>query len=336
MKRFTNWDPNPNPNKLWDLLKWKLFTRPAPWPKKVENICKPELPSLVEKEEVFTTFINHSTLLIQLENFNILTDPIFSAIAGPFSLLGPRRVRAPGLAFEQLPKIDVVLISHNHYDHLDLPSIRALWKKDHPLFIVPFGNKQLLQSQGIHKVIELDWWQEHRLSADQSVILTPAQHWSKRSLWDDCKTLWGGFLLQSSTHKIFFAGDTSYNTHFQKIHEKYGAMDISFLPIGAYEPRWFMKDFHMNPADAVQAHLDLKSRLSVGIHFGTFRLTDEGIDDPILHLQESLAAQNLTDDVFIAPEQGQTMYYSTPSFQAQKAAKKHLRYLNLEKQVSAK
>jgi L-ascorbate metabolism protein UlaG (beta-lactamase superfamily) len=327
MPRFENWEPLERPSALWDLIKWKFTTKPVPWPKTVENLCKPELPTAVDKEEIFSTFINHSTLLIQLEKLNILTDPIFSKVAGPFSLLGPRRVRPPGLIIDELPKIDVVLISHNHYDHLDLPSVKALWKKDQPLFIVPLGNKQYLKSHGIRNIVELDWWQEHSLNSDQSIILTPARHWSKRTLWDSCKALWGGFFLESHSLKIFFAGDTSYSTHFQKIKEKYGKIDLSFLPIGAYEPRWFMKDFHMNPAEAVQAHLDLESRLSVGIHFGTFRLTDEGIDDPIRHLNESLANAKLTDDVFIAPEHGQTMYYATATLLERKLAKKHLRYL---------
>jgi len=302
--RFKNID-TVSPKGVFDILKWKIKEKSTPWPKLVKNTHKVDLPTQIALNEVFATFINHSTVLLQLENLNILTDPIFSAVAGPLSFLGPRRVRAPGVAFEELPKIDVVLLSHNHYDHLDVPSIQDLWKRDHPLFIVPLGNGKLIRSLGIHKVIELDWWQEHRLSEHQSFILTPAKHWSRRGFLDYCKALWGGFVIQSPHLKIFFAGDTAYGTHFKMIQERFGAMDLSLLPIGAYKPRWFMKDFHMNPADAVQAHLDLKSKLSMGIHFGTFRLTDEGIDDPIKHLEESLLAQNLKN--FIAPDHGQTI-----------------------------
>jgi L-ascorbate metabolism protein UlaG (beta-lactamase superfamily) len=302
--RFQNLDAV-SPKGFLDLLKWKMKGSAKPWPKRVENTQKTDLPAKIASHEVFATFINHSTVLVQLENLNILTDPIFSAVAGPLSLVGPRRVRAPGVAFENLPKIDVVLLSHNHYDHLDTASILDLWKRDHPLFLVPLGNGNLIRSLGIHKVVELDWWEQHHFTASQSFILTPAKHWSRRGLFDYCKALWGGFIIKSSELQIFFAGDTAYSGHFKTIQERYGAMDLSLLPIGAYEPRWFMKEFHMNPEDAVQAHIDLQSQLSMGIHFGTFQLTDEGIDDPIKHLNESLAARNLTN--FIAPDHGQTL-----------------------------
>jgi L-ascorbate metabolism protein UlaG (beta-lactamase superfamily) len=305
--RFQNLDTFSSKGIL-ELLRWKINSKPTPWPKRVENTLKADLPTQIASHEVFATFINHSSVLLQLEKLNILTDPIFSDVAGLFSLIGPRRVRVPGIAFEELPKIDVVLLSHNHYDHMDIPSIKQLWKKDHPLFIVPLKNGKLIKSLGIHKVVELDWWQEHRLNAQQSFILTPAKHWSKRGLLDYCKALWGGFVLQSPDLQIFFAGDTAYGSHFKMIQQRYGAMDLSLLPIGAYEPRWFMKEFHMNPADAVQAHLDLDSKLSIGIHFGTFRLTDEGIHDPIKDLKESLLARNLAN--FIAPDHGQTISYA--------------------------
>ncbi|HUD01134.1 MAG TPA: MBL fold metallo-hydrolase [Rhabdochlamydiaceae bacterium] len=305
--RFQNLDPS-DPKGFLTFLKWKMRGKSTPWPKKVENTLTASLPAQVASGEVFATFINHSTVLLQLDKLNVLTDPIFSDIAGPYSFLGPRRVRSPGVAFQELPKIDVVLLSHNHYDHLDIPSIQKLWKRDHPLFIVPLRNGKLVRSYGVDKVIELDWWQEYRLNAQQSFILTPAKHWSRRGLLDYCKALWGGFVLQSPDLKIFFAGDTAYGEHFKMIKERFGAMNLSLLPIGAYEPRWFMKEFHMNPAEAVQAHLDLESRLSMGIHFGTFPLTDEAIDDPIKHLEESLRARNLTN--FIAPDHGQTICFT--------------------------
>ncbi|HEY5235063.1 MAG TPA: MBL fold metallo-hydrolase [Rhabdochlamydiaceae bacterium] len=307
--RFQNLD-TVSPKGLFDVLKWKIKAKPAPWPKRVENTLKADLPTKIAPNEVFATFINHSTVLLQLEQLNILTDPIFSDVAGPYSLLGPRRVRDPGILFEDLPKIDVVLLSHNHYDHLDVPSIQDLWKRDHPLFIVPLRNGKLIRSLGIHKIVELDWWQEHRLTAQQSFILTPAKHWSRRGLLDYCKALWGGFILKSPDLQIYFAGDTAYSGHFKMIQERYGAMDLSLLPIGAYEPRWFMEEFHMNPEDAVKAHVDLESKLSMAIHFGTFRLTDEGIDDPVKHLQESLTARNLSN--FIAPDHGQTIRFRKP------------------------
>jgi L-ascorbate metabolism protein UlaG (beta-lactamase superfamily) len=307
-RRFQNLDTL-TPKGLFDVFKWKIKATPAPWPNRVENTFIPTLPSQIAANEVYATFINHSTVLLQLDALNILTDPIFSDVAGP--MIGPRRVRAPGIAFEELPKIDVVLLSHNHYDHLDAPSIRDLWKRDHPLFIVPLKNGKLLRSLGIDRIVELDWWQEHRLTTQQSFILTPAKHWSRRGLLDYCKALWGGFVIKSPDLQIFFAGDTAYGSHFKMIQERYGAMNLSLLPIGAYEPRWFMKEFHMNPEEAVQAHVDLESNLSMAIHFGTFRLTDEGINDPVKHLQESLAARNLSN--FIAPDHGQTISVSSGS-----------------------
>lgn len=293
------------PAGFFKILRWKLMSKPKPWPKSVINTFQPALPSSVQSHEVFFTFINHATLLIQMEAGTLLTDPIFSDVAGPGGILGPRRVRKPGLSLESLPRIDTVLISHNHYDHLDLPSLKALEKKDQPLFVVPLGNIPLLKRQGIARIVELDWWQKHQLETGLSFSLTPAEHWSKRGLRDTCQTLWGGYLIESGPLKIFFAGDTAYNDHFKEIRKRYGKIDVSLLPIGAYEPRWLMKNVHMNPSDAVQAHLDLESALSLGIHFGTFQLTDEGIDDPVLDLKASLQ-EGIN---FIAPEHGQTIFY---------------------------
>lgn len=303
---FKNIDPVPLKG-FGEFLRWKIKNKATPWPKKVPQLLQPSLPAQIASHEVFATFINHSTVLLQCEKVSVLTDPIFSEAAGPFSLIGPRRVRPPGLPFEAVPKIDIVLLSHNHYDHLDAASVKQLWQRDQPLFIAPLGNGKLLRSLGVQKIIELDWWQEHRLNDDYSFILTPAQHWSRRGLWDYCKSLWGGFILKANTLQVFFAGDTAYGSHFKTIREKYGSLDFCLLPIGAYEPRWFMKDIHMNPADAVQAHLDLESKMSMGIHFGTFQLTDEGIDDPVRQLQESLQARKVTE--FIAPDHGQTVHY---------------------------
>ncbi len=303
--RYFNLDPSVRDKKnLLELLKWKLTTTPARWPKKVENDFTPEIRMEVEEGEVFVTFVNHSTVLIQLPGINILTDPVFSEVAGPFSLLGPRRVRSTGIALEKLPKIDVILISHNHYDHMDIPTLRKLEQRDHPVFIVPLRNRQFLAR--LENIIELDWW-EHHIFADVSIGLTPAQHWSRRGLLDHCKSLWGGFMILARHHKIFFAGDTGYSSHFKMIREKYGAVDLSLLPIGAYEPRWFLREFHMDPEEAVQAHLDLDSTLSLGIHHGTFCLTDEGINDPILHLNRNLASRNIPETSFIALKNGQTI-----------------------------
>ena len=308
-KRFVNIDPSVKGRKnLFSALKWQLRGGAKKWPKKVHNSHTPQLAETIADNEVAITYINHSTFLLQLKDSTILTDPIFSQRAGPLSLIGPKRVRPPGISLQALPKIDLVLISHNHYDHMDIPSIRALWKRDKPLFIVPLGNGHILQSQGISNVIELTWWQEHALG-NERILLTPAQHWSGRGIFDHCKALWGGYLIISHNLKILFAGDSGYNTHFQEIYKKYGSIDVSLLPIGAYEPRWFMREHHMNPQEAVQAHLDLGSCLSVGTHFGTFRLTNEGIDDPVVDLKKSLKSHSLDEKAFVTLEHGQTVWY---------------------------
>jgi L-ascorbate metabolism protein UlaG (beta-lactamase superfamily) len=291
---------------LLDVLKWKLRSRPTPWP------TWRELPALPERAEplsnqVSVTWISHSTVLIKIDGFTILTDPVFSDYAGPLRWLGVKRKTPPSHTIASLPPIDVVLISHNHYDHLDASSIRALVSLYNPLIVTPLGNGALLKSLGSTRVTELDWWESVSVGPLLNIGVTPALHWSRRSLFDTCRALWGGFVIQNKSFKVFFAGDTGYHSHFKMIHQKFGPMDLSLLPIGAYEPRWFMKEFHMDPADAVQAHLDLQSKLSVGIHFGTFQLTDEGIDAPVHDLEEALINANIPSSHFIAPLLGQTI-----------------------------
>ncbi|RYZ80827.1 MAG: MBL fold metallo-hydrolase, partial [Proteobacteria bacterium] len=236
----------------------------------------------------------------------------FSKRTSPVQWAGPKRVRKPGLEIDQLPKIDVVLVSHNHYDHMDADSIKALTEKFNPLFITPLGNTKLIQSLGGKRVTELDWWQETFVPLEGSaqvvkVGVVPAQHWSKRGLFDTNKALWGGFVLQTSKAKIYFSGDTGYAGFFKSIFEKYGPMDLSIIAIGAYEPRWFMKEQHMNPAEAVQAHMDLHSKRTLGTHFGTFQLTDEAIDEPKLALERDLIANKILKGVFTAPDNGETL-----------------------------
>jgi L-ascorbate metabolism protein UlaG (beta-lactamase superfamily) len=302
--------PVGGPKTFLDFLRWKVRSKSRGWPSQINRSVPPKIPSQIGADEVYITHINHSSLLIQLENLNILTDPVLSTRAGPYPWLGVKRVQPPGLSIAQLPKIDLVLVSHNHYDHMDLDTLRLLWEKDHPVFVIPLENRRYLKEAGIESVIELDWWEEYRINPSQAIILTPAQHWSRRGPFDYCKALWGSFLIQSHLLKIYFAGDTGYNTHFKQIKEEYGKMDVSLLPIGAYEPRWFMREAHMNPDDAVQAHLDLESTLSIGIHCETFQLTDEGFDEPRIELQNSLSSRGLKTDEFLVPDNGQTILFT--------------------------
>jgi len=296
------------PHSRWAALKWIMTRKPGFWPEWRENTNQPVLAGPLKAGELSATFINHATFLLQIKNINCLTDPIFSERASPFSWLGPKRVRAPGLLLKDLPHIDCVVISHNHYDHMDKNSIHDLAEKDNPIFIVPLGNANLVKSFGAHKVVELDWWQQTPLpDGETTVTLVPAQHWSARGLFDRNQALWGGFVIRSPSLKIYFAGDTGYGNFFSDIKKKLGPMDVSFLPIGAYLPKWLMQHHHMNPEEAVQAHVDLGSQLSLAMHFGTFQLSDEGIDDPVRELQVALEKRGFNKDRFQANSNGKTI-----------------------------
>lgn len=298
--------PEGKPKGLLDALKWKAISRPKPWPKLEKQLG---LPRREWTDQTSATWISHSTVLLKIDGVTILTDPVFSHSVGPTPFLGVKRKTHPPITADLLPPIDIILISHNHYDHLDAPSIKAILSLYDPVIVTPLNNGPLLKSLGAKRVIELDWWEHYKVYPELKITVTPALHWSRRTLWDTCQALWGGFVLESKSQKIFFAGDTGYHRHFQTIYQKLGPMDLSLLPIGAYSPRWFMKDVHMDPADAVQAHIDLHSKLSIGIHFGTFQLTDEGIDDPIHDLKTALDQAQIDPVSFIAPRLGQTILF---------------------------
>ena len=292
---------NPENNQLhsfWELVKWQLTAEDNQWPEQIANKLYP-LPVVSPEQKAVVTFIGHSTFLLQLKNLNVLTDPMFSDRASPVKFMGPRRIRAPGAKLEELPKIDVVIISHNHYDHLDIESLKILDGKFHPLFLVPLGNEQLLKDAGIQNVREMDWWEE-QMVLQHKITFTPAQHWSARGLFDKCETLWGSFFIQSENFKIYFAGDTGLASHFSNIRLRLGAPDLSLLPIGAYDPQYFMKINHMTPEEALKAHQDLNSGLSIGMHFGTFPLSDEKLNDPIDRLKKN------GHDSFIILDQGES------------------------------
>jgi L-ascorbate metabolism protein UlaG (beta-lactamase superfamily) len=296
---------------IYELLKWKLGGKVKEWPDQVVDNVEPELPSSLESGEAAVTFVNHATDLIQLKNLNVITDPVFSERVSPLKWAGPKRHRQPGVSLEALPPIQIIVVSHNHYDHMDLDSLAKITKRDHAKVLVPLGNKKFLKAQGIEDVEELDWWQSLTLADGSKITLVPMQHWSSRGLFDQSETLWGGFVIEASGLKILFAGDTGYGQQFREIREKFGPLDISILPIGAYEPRWFMEPQHMNPKDAVQAHIDLGSALSIGTHFGTFQLTDEGIEDPVVDLQKSLLELGVDPQKFLAPKHGQTIRFGS-------------------------
>lgn len=256
---------------------------------------------------VTITFIGHSTFLIQTATATILTDPVFSERASPLQFIGPRRVRQAAVKIEDLPAIDVVLLSHNHYDHCDLRSLKKIAKRFDPLLITPLCNGPLVRSAGFRRIEELDWW-ERATTAPLPTTLTPAQHFSARTPFDRNRALWGGFVLEIEGRRLFFAGDSGYAPHFVEVRERLGAVDLALLPIGAYEPRWFMKDIHMNPEEAVKAHVDVGAAQSVGMHFGTFRLTSEAIDEPLHALERAKREHGIDLDAFVTLDFGGSMH----------------------------
>ena len=276
------------------------------WPRTMPPPQKPALPRNLTTGQIAVTFIGHSTFLLQLPGLNILTDPIFATRAGPFGVFGPKRVRPAALRLPELPRIDVVLVSHNHYDHLDLAALRWLARQHRPVIVTTLGNKAWLEARGVAGVVELDWWQAHTVRGGLGVTCTPAQHFSARAPWDRCRTLWGGFMLHTSDGPVFFAGDTGWAPHFAEIKSRLGAPALALLPIGAYEPRWFMEPVHMNPDEAVRAHLALGARQSIGMHFGTFQLTNEDIDEPLAALAAARVACGIEPTVFFTLNFGET------------------------------
>jgi N-acyl-phosphatidylethanolamine-hydrolysing phospholipase D len=262
------------------------------------------------------TWIGHATALVQASGLNVLTDPVFSLRASPLSFLGPKRAHPPAIALHELPAIDIVVISHNHYDHLDKHSVQMLAHQPagSPLFLVPSGIRRWLNRLGIERAIELDWWEchEHR---GVEFHFTPAQHWSGRSLADRNRTLWGSWAVLGRDFHWFFSGDTGYSADFADIRRYFaerqhpsrgGGFDVALIAVGACEPRWFMKPQHVNPAEAVQIHLDLNTTRSVGIHWGTFQLSDEPLDHAINALDDARHELGVEAEVFALPALGQT------------------------------
>jgi len=267
------------------------------WPARIDE--PPQRPAPLDGAVAVVTFIGHATFLIQTAAGNFLTDPMYSERAGPFGLLGPRRVRQPAVRFDDLPPISTVLLSHNHYDHCDRPTLARLARRFDPVVITPIGNGALVKSTGLRKVEELDWWQDAKTST-LPLTLTPAHHFSARTPFDRNRALWGGFTIAVAHQRIYFAGDSAYAPFFREVRRRFGPIDLALLPIGAYEPRWFMQAVHMNPAEALQAHLDLEASASIAMHFGTFQLTTEGIDEPVRALEQARLAHHVEPSAFRA------------------------------------
>lgn len=296
--RFFNPDA-PQARGFLDLLRWTTTRRPERSARFVHDV-KPSKPlERVDGEELRVTLVNHSTVLLQHRGGNILTDPIWSQRAGPSNWFGPARRREPGVRWEDLPPIDLVLLSHNHYDHLDLVTLGRLAKRGPMRLVVPVGVGRLVRSYG--KVDELDWGGSAALDAG-TVHCVPALHFSARGLLDRNRTLWCGYFLEAGPFTVYFAADTGFGPHFGQIRNRFGPPRLALLPIGAYEPRWFMSPVHMGPDEAARAHQILGARTSIAIHHGTFQLADEGLDTPARVLRECTA-----DESFLVLANGESV-----------------------------
>lgn len=286
-----------------DVLKWWLSGNDKGyWEKHTNGEIDQHVPKQ-DSNQHSITFINHATFLLQIDGLNILTDPIWSDRASPYQWIGPKRMRSPGIAFEDLPPIDTVLISHNHYDHLDIHAVKRLRENHDPQFVVPLGVEKFLQKHGVEKTIHLDWWEEAQTEQNLGLTSVPARHFSGRGLFDRNKTLWCGYVLHTSLGNIYFAGDSGYGDFFKEIGHRFGPMHTSMIPIGAYKPRWFMAPIHMSPEEAVLAHRDVQSQQSIAMHFGTFPMADDGMFEAAEDLKIARKNYEITEEQFnILPE----------------------------------
>jgi len=298
---------------------WMAGNDWSEWPEFNEFPPGPPPPARVPKGTLRITPVGHSSFLIQMDGLNILVDPIWSDRCSPVSWAGPKRHSRPGLRFEDLPSIDAVLLSHNHYDHLDLSTLEQLAEKGTPRSLVPLGNRDLVREAGISTVDELDWWQSVRLSSEVTVTLVPAQHFSSRTLWDRNRALWGGFVLSGPSGNVFYAGDTGFGPHFREIARRFSPIRAALLPISPFQPKSSDKpsaDYrlrvHMRPREAVQAHLDLEAEVSIAAHYQVFQLGPDGFDDAVQELAATLEQRNLNPGAFIALSPGQSREWFTP------------------------
>ena len=288
-----------------DLLRWMIDSRwqgtRARWPAWAPSPCADKPPARVEGTALRVSFVGHASWLIQTAGLNVLLDPVWSQRASPVRFAGPKRVNDPGIAFNHLPPIDAVLVSHGHYDHLDVATLSRLAAEHRPRVITPLGNDVIMRNHDPAIATEAyDWGDRIDVGAGAAVTLVPTRHWSARSLSDRNMSLWASFVIEAPAGRIYFVGDSAYadGRTFHETRERHGPLRLAILPIGAYEPRWFMRDQHMNPAESVQAFIDCGAELALAHHYGTFQLTDEAIDAPVLALDDALVAAAIPAERF--------------------------------------
>jgi L-ascorbate metabolism protein UlaG (beta-lactamase superfamily) len=303
-RRFFNIAPLTRDKSLLDFLRWRRTSRRRFWPAQ-----EPVVEVTPERRSAATriTVVGHATVLIQMRGLNLITDPFWSEKASPVPILGPGRVCPPAVAFHNLPPIDAILLSHNHYDHLDMATLARLVERDAPLIVTPLGNETIVRRAiPAARVVGGDWWDSHMLAHDIQITLVPAQHWSARSLFDRRMALWSGFTIRAGGDLVYFSGDTGYGDGalFKAIRQRVGAPTAALLPIGAFAPRWFMADHHIDPEEAVMIFKDLEARHAIGIHWGVIPLSDEGRDEPRDALVHALAKYQIDPECFHAAEPG--------------------------------
>jgi len=322
-KRF--FDPEMNYKKnFWDFLKWKFNYKSVAWPDHVDVIKYDHPPQRVAGDGLRISNVGHVTFLIQTQGLNILTDPVWSERASPVSFAGPKRVINPGIKFEDLPPIDVVWISHNHYDHMDISTIKRLWKKHRPRIITPLGNASVIHSYDEEIEVETyDWQDEIIISNSIKFHLTPMQHWSARGFFDHNKSLWAALTIQTDGGNIYFIGDSGYGRgrYFKKDKEQFGEFRAALIPMGAYEPRWFMEYAHMNPDEMLKAYNDLGQPYTVPSHYDVFKLTDEGRGEARDQLKISMKKQGIGSKIKLL-EVGQ--FWDVPKLPGKKGLKQQL------------
>ena len=304
-EQFYNLDKPQDFNYL-DLLKFFAFRTDGYWADYYPQKIEPNLRDYVGNGELEVTFIGHASTLIQFDSINVLCDPVWSEYTTPVKPIGPKRRRDPGIEFDSLPPIDLVVISHNHYDHMDFETLERLKERNDPLILYPLGNKPLFDDYSIPNSDDMDWWDE-KVIKDRKITFVPARHFANRGITDRNGTLWGGYVFESDGGPVYFAGDTGFGVHFTQIKDKFGPMRFSILPIAPIIPRSFMQEVHQDAREAVLSHIELESQQSIGIHFGTFKQAGDAMVTPIDSLIVGLKENNVSPKEFFLPGHGRVV-----------------------------